>query len=212
MNSCKAQNVSPFAAFQAAVLVISNDKLSLPKKFKLKIPVNIRPYYSKLQHDYIYQQVANYVTFLPCEIKIPVVTSGFWPLAKYCKHVVHDNLVTRVDKSLQVFSVFRSISADVLASKPHGVAYLVLFNNLGNRSFLDRRDDCPVRVIATYGCVPQHKSSTPLFAAHCMYLEKRFICSLSYSAKRINERTVLHLSENIKQKIINEINSKKLLI
>ena len=54
MNSCKAQNLSPFAAFQAAVLTILNDKLSLPRDFKLNIPVNIRPYYSKLKQDYIY--------------------------------------------------------------------------------------------------------------------------------------------------------------
>ena len=69
-NSCKAENVSPFAAFQAAVLTILNDKLSLPREFKLNIPVNIRQYYSKLKQDYIYQQVANYVTFIsfdnPC--------------------------------------------------------------------------------------------------------------------------------------------------
>ena len=171
MKACKSHNVSPFAAFQAALLTVLNDKLSLPEETEFKITVNLRPYYAKSDADYIFQQVVSYATFIPCKATIPKKnnSSDFWTLAENCKHAVHDNLVTQFDKSLQLYSIMRKIPVDILVSEPDEVTSVAIFHNLGNCSFLDRRDNCPVRVIATYGCIPQHQSPGQLFHAHCVY-------------------------------------------
>ena len=176
MKACKSHNVSPFAAFQAALLTVINDKLSLPEETDFNTTVDLRPHYAKSQSDHIFQQVVSYATFLLCKTRIPKTkkNSEFWTLAEYCKHAVHDNLVTRIEKSLELMSIGSKIPVDVLVSEPDKVTSVAIFHNLGNCSFLDRRDDCPVRVMATYGCIPQHKSASALFHAHCLYLEKRF--------------------------------------
>ena len=207
MKACKSHNVSPFAAFQAALLTVLNDKVSLPEETKFITTVNLRPYYAKSESDDVLQQVVSYATSISCKATTRKRNnnSDFWTLAENCKHAVHDNLVTRIDKSLQLYSIMSKIPVDILVSKPDKVISVAIFHNLGNCSFLDRRDDCPVRVIATYGCIPQHKSPGPLFHAHCVYLEKKFLCSLSYSNKNIWKEVALEISENIKQKIFEEI-------
>ena len=64
MKACKSHNVSPFAAFQAALLTVINDKLSLPEETDFNTTVDLRPYYAKSQSDHIFQQVVSYATFL----------------------------------------------------------------------------------------------------------------------------------------------------
>ena len=206
MKACKTHNVSPFAAFQAALLTILKDKLSLPEEIEFNITVDLRSYYAKSEEDDIFQQAVSYATFLSCKTRIPKQhTCDFWTLAKYCKHAVHDNLVGRINNSLQFLPIIRKIPIDVLVSEPQDIESLAAFHNIGNCSFLDRRDDCPVRIIATYGGIPQHKNANSLFHASCIYLEKKFLCGLSYSTKKITKHTALQISADIKQEIIKEI-------
>ena len=211
MKACKSHNVSPFAAFQAALLTIINNKLNLSEA-EFKITVNLRPFYAKSKADNIYQQVVSYATFIPCETKIPETkkTSGFWTLAEYFKYAVHDKLKGRVDESLHLFSASRhsKISVDVPVSEAKTITSIAIFHNLGNCSFMDRKDDCPVRVISTYGCVPQHLDSNSLFHAHCVYFENIFLYSLCYSTDTISKNAALKIAEDLKQKIIEEISYK----
>ena len=93
MKACKSHNVSPFAAFQAALLTILSDKLNIPEEAEFHITVDLRPHYAKSDVDYIFQQVASYATCIPCKATIPKRNnnSEFWTLAENCKHAVHDN-------------------------------------------------------------------------------------------------------------------------
>ena len=100
-------------------------------------------------------------------------------------------------------STSRKIPVDVLVAEPKEIDALAFFQNLGNCSFLDRRDDCPVRVIATYGCIPQH-TNAHLLNAHCLYLENMFLYNLSYDNNKISKQTASKISEDIKHKIFTE--------
>ena len=114
MKACTTHNVSPFAAFQAALLTILKYKLSLPEEIEFNITVDLRSYYAKSEGDDIFQQAVSYATFLSCKTRIPKQnTCDFWTLAKYCKHVVHDNLVGRINNSLQFLPIIRKIPIDV---------------------------------------------------------------------------------------------------
>ena len=134
MKACKSHNVSPFAAFQAALLTVLNDKVSLPEETEFHITVNLRSYYAKSKADYIFQHIVSYATSLPCKTTIPnrKNNSDFWTLAEYCKNVVHDSLVSLNEKSLQLGSLARNIPADVLISGSGQVTSVATFHNLGN--------------------------------------------------------------------------------
>ena len=203
MKSCKVHNVSPGAAFQSALLTILSEKLSLSEA-EFRVSINLRQHHPKFKADNMFQQIAYHSTILWCKTKIPK-TKKHWTLAKYCKQALHDNLVSRIGDSLQLLSVFRGIPGDILASEPQKSDSLVAFHNYGNCSFLNRGDNCSVRVTAMHGCIPLHKKAGPLFHAHCCCLEKQFFFGLAYSTSIISKETALEISEYVKQKIIQEI-------
>ena len=197
MKACKSHNVSPFAAFQAVLLTILSDKINLPEEVDFNIIADLRPRCAKSKADYIFQQIVSYATSLQCKTTIPKRknNSDFWTYAEYCKHVVYDNLVTRIEKSLQLGSIARNIPADVLISGSDQVTSVAIFHNLGNCSFLDRRDDCPFGLLL-YTVVFLSIKTLIHFFMHIVHILiiSFFVVSLSPTTQEI--------SGDIKQKII----------
>ena len=202
MKSCKAHSVSPFAALQAAMLIVLVEQLSLSEEVHFDTTVDVRPQYAQSRADSIYEQVAYYAKSIMCKITIQSEkkTTDMWAVAESCKHAVHDNLFTRVENTLQLYYLMNKIQVD-----PAIVTPLAVFVNSGKCSLLDRADDCPARAIAMYGSVPMHNISRPvLFGIHCICLENRFMWILTYSTNNINIDTASEIAKGIKQKLIQE--------
>ena len=202
LHSCKVHSVSPLAAFQAASVTILADKLAISREVQFGTTVNLRSYYNECKNN-IYREVASYSAFLDCKVKILEEKGDFWKLAQNCKNAVHEDLVARTEKQMQLMSVLRMVPGGVI-SKLNNVTSLFSFGNLGNCSFLNRNDDSHVRVIAVYGTGSIHRGPMPLFCAHLIYFEKRFLWNLSYSTSNISKEAAAIVAENIKQKIIEE--------
>ena len=206
LNSCKAHSVSPLAAFQAATLTILADKLAISGEVGFHTTVSLRPFYIEYnQESNNYPEVASYFSVLRSKFTIPEEKYTFWNVAQCCKKDVHEDLLARIEKRMQLAALMSMVPIDAVVSGPQTITCLVTFGNLGNCSFLDRDDCSPVRVIAIYGCTSIDKGPRPLFSTHLMYFEKRFSWNLTYSTGIISKEAASKVAENIKQKIINEI-------
>ena len=107
MKTCKAHYVWPLAAIRAAMITILTEKQYISGEIEITATVDLRRYYPECKANYKYQQVANYVTLVPCKIEISEekTNTDFWRLAESCKHVVHDNLLTRIRYNMQLFLI-----------------------------------------------------------------------------------------------------------
>ena len=204
MKSCKDHSVSPLAALQAAYLSVLADKLSLSgDEVNFGTTVNLRPFYAKSKTDYAYQQIASYISFLSCTVKIPE-KNDFWTFAQTCKDAVHHDLLVRTEKMLHFLSMLGSLPMkDFL--KPGTNSSLGDFNNCGNCSYLDRGDDCPIRVTAVYGCSAQHKGTGPLFSVHTVFFEKRFLWNLTYYKHVVSKQVATDFAKSVQDKLIKQI-------
>ena len=175
LRSCKTHAVSPFAAFQAALLTILTDKLSITGEVEFTVTVSLRPYCNQSEMECIDQQIAYYVSSLACKVTTPDgnENSDFWRLAQSCKKTVHNNILGRVGKRLHMFSILRTNTEPITDKR--SIDKLVNFNNCGNCSFLNRNETSPARVTSIYACSAQHNGSKPLFNCHFIYFEKRML-------------------------------------
>ena len=97
------------------------------------------------------------------------------------------------------------VPVDVMVSKPQNITDLVTFANLGNCSFLDRKEGSPVQAIATYGCTSRHKGPKPILSIYLIYFGKRLLWNLTYCTDIISKEGVSKIAENIKQKTPKQI-------
>ena len=208
LRSCKTRSVSPFAAFQAALLTILTDRLSITGEVKFRVTVSLRPYCRQSKMNCIDQQIACYVSAIDCKVGIPEgnENSDFWNLAQSCKKTVHNNISGRVEKNMHMFSILRTNSEPLTDTRSIGT--LVNFNNCGNCSFLNRDENCPVRVTSIYACSARHNGSKPLFNCHLMYFEKRFLWNLTYYSNLVNTNVASNIAALVQQKLLQETGAK----
>ena len=197
LKACKAHSVSPLAALQAAMITILTEKQHISREIEFVTTVDLRGYYPECQANYKYQQVANYATLVPCKITIPEekTNTDFWSLAKSCKHAVHDNLLTRIKYNLQLFLIISKF----LFENQSQISQIT-FTNLGNCSFLNRKDDCPIRLLAFYGGTSMHDEVLPLYCIS--YLENRLIWNLNYSTGNISRDIATRIVKGINEKLL----------
>ena len=197
MKACKSHYVSPLAAIQAAMITILTEKQYISGEIEFTATVDLRRYYPECKANDKYQQVANYVTLVPCKITIPEekINNDFWSLAESCKHAVHDKLLTRIRYNLQLFLIMSKFPFQ----HPSQISQIT-FTNFGNCSFLNRQDGCPIRLLAFYGGTSMHDELLPLYSIS--YLENRLIWNLNFSTGNISRDLATQIVGGINKKLL----------
>ena len=218
INACRMHNVSPLAVLQAASLIVLGQELSIPDtEVEFGCTVSSRKSAAKSPDDIIYQQIASYVSFLPCKVTTPedLDNPDFWAMVEACRTAVHDNLNKRYQEQMHQDTylhtgfknkeIFHKIN---IRSKE-----LVVYNNLGKMAMFKNDFESLIQLKEVFGGTAQHSGSWPLFNITSAYFSSQFCWHLVFypnivskkTAKRIAKKTqelIMKQSENLSEKVM----------
>ena len=152
--------MSPLAVLQAASIIVLGQELSMPKtEIEFGCTVSSRSL-AKSHGDIVQQQIASYISNLACKVTTPenLEVPDFWAIARACLAAVHDNLAKHYEEQMYDDSYLHTgfENEDIFSEINIRSKELVLFNNIGKMTMLERDCDDVIQLKEIFGGTSHH--------------------------------------------------------